>query len=72
MADNLIDALERVHLDSTSADDLADDWIDQILDQRQPRKRVKQDPETLKKELEQKYLTPSATFSTEWLNKLQQ
>ena len=70
MADNLIDSLERVKLNDT--DHLADDWIDQILDQRQPRKRVKQDSEALKKELEQKYLTPSSTFSTEWLNKLQQ
>ena len=72
MADKLIDALERVHLDSKSTDDLADDWIDQILDQRQPRKRIKQDNEALKRELEEKYLTPSASFSTEWLNKLQQ
>ena len=72
MADKLIDALERVHLDSKSTDDLADDWIDQVLDQRQPRKRIKQDNEALKRELEEKYLTPSASFSTEWLNKLQQ
>lgn len=72
MADKLIDSLERIQLTAASADDLADDWIDQILDQRQPRKRVKQDGEALKKELEQKYLTPSPNFSTEWLNKLQQ
>jgi antiviral helicase SKI2 len=68
MAETLVDALEKVHLDSESVDF----DIDEILDQRRPRKRVKQDGEALKKELEQKYLTPSTTFSTEWLNRLQQ
>jgi len=68
MVKSLVDALEKVHLSFDSADF----EIDQILDERRPRKRVKQDGETLKKELEQKYLTPSTTFSTEWLNRLQQ
>jgi len=72
MADSLISALERVHLDSTATDGTADDWIDHILEEQRPRKRVKQDQEALKRELEQKYLTPSTSFSTEWLNKLQQ
>lgn len=68
MTDTLVGALEKVHLSAESADY----EIDQILDQRLPRKRTKQDNEALKHELEQKYLTPSNTFSTEWLNKLQQ
>ena len=69
MAD-LANALEKLQL---SATDTADDWIDQILEEQQhPRKRIKQDQEKLKRELEEKYLTPSKTFSTEWLNKLQQ
>jgi len=72
MADTLLSALERVHLESTTTDGTADDWIDHILDEQRPRKRVKQDQEALKRELEQKYLTPSTSFSTEWLNKLQQ
>ena len=72
MADSLISALERVHLDSTTTDGTADDWIDHILEEQRPRKRVKQDQEALKRELEQKYLTPSTSFSTEWLNRLQQ
>jgi antiviral helicase SKI2 len=72
MADSLVESLERVHLDSNSGDDTADDWIDSILDSQRPRKRVKQDPEELKRSLEEKYLTPSTSFSTEWLNKLQQ
>ena len=69
MAD-LASALEKLQL---NAADTADDWIDQILEEQQrPRKRIKQDQEELKRELEQKYLTPSKSFSTEWLNKLQQ
>jgi antiviral helicase SKI2 len=46
--------------------------IDDILFQQRPRKRVKQDPAELKDELEEKYLTPSNKFSTDWLNRLQQ
>jgi antiviral helicase SKI2 len=66
----LASTLEKIHLNSPDAED---NWIDQILEeQQQPRKRIKQDPEELKRELEQKYLTPSTSFSTEWLNKLQQ
>ncbi|KAH8589712.1 NUC185 domain-containing protein [Bisporella sp. PMI_857] len=72
MADSLVSALERVHLDSGAADGTTDDWIDHVLEQQLPRKRVKLDPEDIKKELEQKYLTPSTKFSTEWLNRLQQ
>jgi antiviral helicase SKI2 len=64
--------LERVHLESNTSDGTADDWIDHILEEQRPRKRVKQDQEALKRELEQRYLTPSTSFSTEWLNKLQQ
>jgi antiviral helicase SKI2 len=72
MAEELIKALERVHLESQSTTGTADDWIDHILDAQRPRKRIKQSEGDLKKELERKYLTPSAKFSTEWLNKLQQ
>ncbi|RDW66773.1 DSHCT-containing protein [Coleophoma crateriformis] len=71
MADSLIGALERVHLNSGNVD-ADDEWIDQILDEQRPRKRVKQDKESLKRELEEKYLTPSTSFSEAWLNKLQQ
>ncbi|KAG6296213.1 hypothetical protein E4U46_002883 [Claviceps purpurea] len=37
-----------------------------------PVKKLSQDPEVLKRQLEAKYLTPSREFSTEWLNRLQQ
>jgi antiviral helicase SKI2 len=72
MADSPVSALEKVHLSNAALQNKEDDWIDQILDEQRPRKRAKQDPEELKRELEQKFLTPSKTFSTEWLNKLQQ
>ena len=67
---DLVNALEKLRL---SAADTADDWIDHVLEeQQQPRKRMKQDQEELKRELEQKFLTPSKSFSPEWLNRLQQ
>ena len=50
----------------------ADDWIDSILDERRPRKRVKPTETQQRTQLEHDFLTPSPTFSTEWLNKLQQ
>jgi antiviral helicase SKI2 len=72
MADSLVSALEKVHLANAALQDKEDDWIDHILDEQRPRKRAKQDPEELKRELERKFLTPPTSFSTEWLNKLQQ
>jgi antiviral helicase SKI2 len=50
----------------------SDNWIDNILDERRPRKRVKPTDEEHCAQLEKEFLTPSTTFSTEWLNKLQQ
>ncbi|OJJ46626.1 hypothetical protein ASPZODRAFT_152081 [Penicilliopsis zonata CBS 506.65] len=38
---------------------------------QRPRKRVRQDAEALKAELERDFLTPSPRFSPEWLNRLQ-
>jgi antiviral helicase SKI2 len=72
MAERLVSDLEKVHLSNAALQKKDDDWIDHILDSQHPRKRAKQDPEELKRELEQKFLTPSTRFSTEWLNKLQQ
>jgi hypothetical protein len=72
MADTLINSLERVDLDSASNGNTVDEWIDSILDSQRPRKRIKQDPDALKRSLEEKYLAPSTSFSTQWLNKLQQ
>lgn len=66
MAEGLFAALDDLHLETQ------DDWIDSILDEQRPTKRIKQNRDELQQELEQKYLTPSTTFSTEWLNRLQQ
>ncbi|KAI1177758.1 DSHCT domain-containing protein [Nemania sp. FL0916] len=68
----LVEAMRRLDLaDPANAFDV-DNNIDDILFRQRPRKRVKQDPAELKAVLETKYLTPSNTFSTEWLNRLQQ
>ncbi|KAH8816828.1 NUC185 domain-containing protein [Xylogone sp. PMI_703] len=72
MASSLVEALEKVNLAAKTLEDADDDWIDHILDEQRPRKRIKPGGESLKHELEQKYLTPATSFSTEWLNKLQQ
>jgi hypothetical protein len=72
MADSLISALEKVHLETCASDGLADDGIDCVLDEQRPRKRIKKDQNQLKRDLEQKYLTPLTSFSQEWLNRLQQ
>lgn len=69
MTNSIAEALKELHLAEESAND---DAIDDILERTAPPSQRKPDPEELKKHLEQKYLTPSQTFSTEWLNRLQQ
>ncbi|KAI0008213.1 DSHCT-domain-containing protein [Xylariaceae sp. FL0662B] len=65
---DLLEAIQKLHINTNQADTNIDD----ILFQQGPRKRIKQDPEALKADLEKKYLSPSNKFSTEWLNRLQQ
>ncbi|KAI9745085.1 MAG: hypothetical protein M1818_001363 [Claussenomyces sp. TS43310] len=72
MVDNLAEALEKIELAGKALNGKEDDWIDHILYEQRPLKRVKQDPTDLKQELGKKYLTPPKSFSTAWLNKLQQ
>jgi antiviral helicase SKI2 len=50
----------------------SDTWIDSILEETRPRKRVKPSDEERRKELEKTFLEPSQRFGTEWLNRLQQ
>lgn len=69
MASDLAEAMAELHVGGGSE---KDDVIDNILFQQAPRKRRKQDPQAIRAHLEQKYLTPSPTFSTEWLDRLQQ
>ncbi|KAF2769640.1 antiviral helicase [Teratosphaeria nubilosa] len=46
--------------------------VDEILEQAQPRKRLRKSSEEIKAKLEQDFLTPSTTFSPAWLDRLQQ
>ncbi|KAK5107409.1 hypothetical protein LTR62_001313 [Meristemomyces frigidus] len=64
----LVSALENLAV----VTDKLDADIDNILDQAKPRKRVRKSHEAIKSQLEQQFLTPSTTFSPEWLDRLQQ
>ncbi len=66
MASDVVVALGKLAI----ADDV--DCIDDILFQKAHSKRPKLDHEKLKAQLEESYLSPSTTFSTEWLDRLQQ
>ncbi|GAB1312442.1 Antiviral helicase ski2 [Madurella fahalii] len=68
MASDLSDAMQGLHVDGNASFDVIDDLLDKKV-ARAPRKH---DADELRAELEAKYLSPSTTFSTEWLNKLQQ
>lgn len=69
MTEPITEALERLHLHEESA---KDDPVDDILSRTAPQRQRLRDPEELKAHLEKKYLSPSQTFSADWLNKLQQ
>ncbi|SMR49487.1 unnamed protein product [Zymoseptoria tritici ST99CH_3D1] len=68
MADTLPSALEKLDLYT----DQIDGELDDILDQTRPRKRIRKSSEEVKSELEKTFLTPSTSFSPEWLDRLQQ
>ncbi|PWW75541.1 antiviral helicase [Tuber magnatum] len=67
-SESLADAINQLSLVDF---DKPDGWIEGILNQQLPRKRVKPDKSQLRAQLQQEFLTPSPVFSTEWLNKLQ-
>jgi hypothetical protein len=66
MATDLAEALRGLRLDESDVN------IDDILFEQRPRKKIKQNSAELKSQLEKSYLSPSTSFSPEWLNKLQQ
>ncbi|KAG7291450.1 hypothetical protein NEMBOFW57_001469 [Staphylotrichum longicolle] len=68
MASELSEAMERLHVDGDGSFDAIDDIFDKTITPEPQR----HDPDQLRAELEAKYLSPSTTFSTEWLDKLQQ
>ncbi|KAI1343458.1 DSHCT domain-containing protein [Xylariaceae sp. FL0016] len=65
---DLIEAMQKLHLNGQQSEVNIDD----ILFQQRPRKRFKQEPQQIKADLEEKFLSPSKKFSAEWLNRLQQ
>lgn len=65
--ESLAPALERLRLS-----DIAMDGIDVALDDTKPRKRARKSQEHIRKGLENEFLTPSTTFSTPWLDRLQE
>ncbi|KAF2717062.1 antiviral helicase [Polychaeton citri CBS 116435] len=67
--DSLAESLARLRLASQENHDFE---IDDILDDAQPRKRIRKSPEDVRADLERDFLTPSTTFSPPWLNRLQQ
>lgn len=66
--DDLAKVLEDVHIFSNGR---PDDWIDNILEEQQPREHLEQSLEDIKHGLEHKYLTPKTSFSKELLRELQ-
>ncbi|KAF2425251.1 antiviral helicase [Tothia fuscella] len=68
----LVEALQQMHLAATQLGDQEEDWLDSILEVQRPRKKTKLSKDTIKEQLEEEFLTPSTSFNTEWLNKLQQ
>ena len=65
--EGLSEELEKLRL-ATSKVDLADP----IAGEQRPPKRQRKTKEAIKQELEAEFLTPSRSFSTQWLNQLQQ
>ncbi|CAO2647962.1 Nn.00g088840.m01.CDS01 [Neocucurbitaria sp. VM-36] len=63
--------LERLRLSTGTLDSDAG-WIDSIAGEQRPPKRQRKSKEDIKKELEHEFLTPSRSFNTQWLNRLQQ
>jgi antiviral helicase SKI2 len=77
MASGLAEAMQRLQVGDSAAGERSGGAseafdIDSILFEQRPRKKAKQDPEELKRGLENEFLYPSATFSQEWLNRFQQ
>jgi antiviral helicase SKI2 len=68
--ESISEELEKLRLSSNALDDPG--WIDSIVGEQRPPKRQRKTKHDIKKELEAEFLTPSKSFSTQWLNQLQQ
>lgn len=76
MADTLASTLAQLNLNAQGLTGPAFDarLVEEesgSFENHRPRKRTRQNEDDLKAELETEFLTPSARFSPEWLNRLQ-
>ena len=71
MATDLVAAIQKVHISSQDHCLEGDEPIDAFLNEPHHPKCVKRTLEDVKNELENEFLKPSTSFSTEWLNKFQ-
>ncbi|KAF2016267.1 antiviral helicase [Aaosphaeria arxii CBS 175.79] len=69
--EDLAGVFNRLQLNHVAAKG-APDSIDDLLNEQRPLKRQKKTKDAIKKELEDEFLTPSSSFNTRWLNRLQQ
>ncbi|MCJ1251775.1 hypothetical protein MMC30_009013 [Trapelia coarctata] len=72
MATDLLGAIQKVHTSSQAESLVGDECIDAFLNEPRHPKQVMQATNDVKKELENEFLKPSTSFSTEWLNKFQE
>jgi antiviral helicase SKI2 len=72
MSEELSEAVGKLQLQEQEKDDSHITNIDGFLDSGRPRKKQRQSLNDLRNQLEQEFLTPSARFSPQWLNRLQQ
>ncbi|SLM40354.1 dead deah box rna helicase [Lasallia pustulata] len=72
MATDLLRAIGTLSIHNGGKENQEDVNVDELLDQQRPPKRSKQSGIELKKALEARFLNPSTSFSTTWLNRLQQ
>ncbi|MCJ1281219.1 hypothetical protein MMC26_000537 [Xylographa opegraphella] len=72
MPTDLVRALENVHFRYQKQSRGDDECIDVFLTEPRPHKLARKTSEDIKADLEEEILKPSTTFSTEWLNKLQE
>jgi antiviral helicase SKI2 len=70
--EGLAEELERLQLSYKAADVKDPGWIESVSNEHRPLKRPRKTKDDIKKELEHEFLTPSKSFSTPWLNQLQQ
>ncbi|KAF1920913.1 NUC185 domain-containing protein [Ampelomyces quisqualis] len=68
--ETLSEGLDKLRLSTDVLDDPG--WIDTLVGEQRPPKRQRKTKDTMKKELEAEFLTPSRSFYTQWLNQLQQ